>query len=151
METRFGKWIKTKGFARLFVLVLLGAACYMGLRAGNAADWLWGRRLYGPIFLLVLLLMLLAAYAQHTGVRGRFQRCCKRISAYFLCFLGCALLAQSPPLAVLVLVFQGSAHWVILAEERWCSQRFGEAYLQYTRTVRRYLGPPAKFPPEEST
>lgn len=87
METRFGKWIKTKGFARLFVLVLLGAACYMGLRAGNAADWLWGRRLYGPIFLLVLLLMLLAAYAQHTGVRGRFQRCCKRISAYFLCFL----------------------------------------------------------------
>ena len=119
-----------------------------------------------PIFLLgglalfggglVLLALAVAAFAspavegvRRTGVY-RFSRNPMYV-AYFLCFLGCALLAQSPPLAVLVLVFQGSAHWVILAEERWCSQRFGEAYLQYMRTVRRYLGPPAKFPPEEST
>lgn len=59
--------------------------------------------------------------------------------AYFLYFLGCALLAWSPLLAVLVLVFQTSAHWIILAEERWCAQQFGEAYIQYTQTVRRYF------------
>lgn len=59
--------------------------------------------------------------------------------AYFLYFLGCALLARSPLLAVLVPVFQISAHWIILAEERWCIRRFGGAYIQYTQTVRRYL------------
>ena len=104
---------------------------------------------------MVLLALAVAAFAspaikgvRRTGVY-RFSRNPMYV-AYFLCFLGCALLAQSPPLAVLVLVFQGSAHWVILAEERWCAGRFGEPYLQYMRSVRRYLGAPAKFPAEES-
>ena len=42
-------------------------------------------------------------------------------------------------LLALVLVFQGSAHWIILAEERWCQETFGEAYRQYRGRVRRYL------------
>ena len=41
--------------------------------------------------------------------------------------------------AALVLVFQGSAHWIILAEEWWCQETFGEAYRQYRGRVRRYL------------
>ena len=105
---------------------------------------------------LVLLALAVAAFVapaargvQRTGVY-RFSRN-PMYGAYFLCFLGCALLVRSPLLAVLVLVFQISAHWVILAEERWCVQQFGEVYLQYMRTVRRYWGQPAKFPPEEST
>lgn len=59
--------------------------------------------------------------------------------AYFLFFLGCALLARSPVWFALVLVFQVSAHWIVLSEERWCAQRFGDAYLAYTKRVRRYL------------
>ena len=59
--------------------------------------------------------------------------------AYFLLFLGCALLTQSPALGGIVLVFQISAHWIILAEERWCLERFGDAYRQYMDRVRRYL------------
>ena len=59
--------------------------------------------------------------------------------AYFLLFLGCALLTQSPALGGIVLVFQISAHWIILAEERWCLERFGDAYQQYMDRVRRYL------------
>ena len=59
--------------------------------------------------------------------------------AYFLMFLGCALLTQSILLLVLVLVFQISAHWIILSEERWCIQQFGDVYLQYMKQVRRYL------------
>lgn len=59
--------------------------------------------------------------------------------AYFIFFTGCALLVQSPLLFVLVLVFQVSAHWIILAEERWCAQKFGEEYLGYMEKVRRYL------------
>lgn len=59
--------------------------------------------------------------------------------AYFVCFMGMALLTRSKGLAVLVLIFQVSAHWIILAEERWCLQKFGEDYEQYRKTVRRYL------------
>lgn len=59
--------------------------------------------------------------------------------AYFICFAGMALLTRSFPLLGLVLIFQISAHWIILAEERWCLERFGDAYAQYRKRVRRYL------------
>ena len=61
--------------------------------------------------------------------------------AYFICFAGMALLTRSFPLLGLVLIFQISAHWIILAEERWCLERFGDAYAQYRKRVRRYLKP----------
>lgn len=60
-------------------------------------------------------------------------------TAYFIWFLGCVLLTQSLLLLGLVLVFQISAHWIIRSEERWCVERFGEAYLQYMKKVRRYF------------
>lgn len=59
--------------------------------------------------------------------------------AYFLFFLGCALLVQSWLLFGLVLVIQIAAHWIIRSEERWCAERFGEAYFQYREKVRRYF------------
>lgn len=59
--------------------------------------------------------------------------------AYFLYFIGCALLTQSRLLLGFVLLFQISAHWIILAEERWCIQNFGKEYLSYMEHVRRYL------------
>ena len=39
----------------------------------------------------------------------------------------------------LVIMFQISAHWIILSEERWCLDRFGEAYEEYMKKVRRYF------------
>ena len=59
--------------------------------------------------------------------------------AYFAVFMGCAMLTQSPVLCGAVLVFQISAHWIILAEERWCLEQFGEDYRQYMGRVRRYV------------
>lgn len=59
--------------------------------------------------------------------------------SYFLYFTACALLTASPSLMVMVLVFQISAHWIILAEERWCRQSFGESYRRYCEQVRRYI------------
>lgn len=59
--------------------------------------------------------------------------------AYFLYFLGCALLTQSVLLLACVLTFQMAAHSIIRAEERECEAAFGEAYLAYCRRVRRYL------------
>ena len=60
-------------------------------------------------------------------------------AAYFICFLGMALLAKSLFLAGAVLVFQLSARWLVLAEERWCEEIFGEEYRQYKKQVRRWL------------
>ncbi len=59
--------------------------------------------------------------------------------AYFIYFLGCALMARSLILFVILLVYQVSAHFIILSEERWCLERFGEAYREYMRRVRRYI------------
>lgn len=59
--------------------------------------------------------------------------------AYFLFFLGCALLTRSLVLLGLVLVFQIAAHWIILSEERWCLEKFGEEYSAYMQRVRRYV------------
>jgi protein-S-isoprenylcysteine O-methyltransferase Ste14 len=59
--------------------------------------------------------------------------------AYFACFLGCVLLTKSPVLFVLIIVFQVSAHWIILSEERWCKSKFGDEYVQYMTKVNRYF------------
>lgn len=59
--------------------------------------------------------------------------------AYFVYFLGCVLLTCSWVLLALLIVFQISSHWIILSEERWCIQQFGNEYSEYMKKVRRYL------------
>lgn len=59
--------------------------------------------------------------------------------AYFICFMGMAFLTQSLVLMGIIMIFQSSAHWIILAEERECRERFGKAYEEYMKTVRRYI------------
>lgn len=59
--------------------------------------------------------------------------------AYFICFLGMCLLTRSLTLLGIVLIFQVSAHWIILAEERWSIEKFGEEYIKYMNQVRRYI------------
>ncbi|ALB45724.1 MULTISPECIES: methyltransferase family protein [Clostridium] len=59
--------------------------------------------------------------------------------AYFIYFLGCALLTHSLILLALLICFQVSAHWIILSEERWCIKKFGEEYIKYMNKVRRYI------------
>ena len=59
--------------------------------------------------------------------------------AYFIYFLGCVLLTQSWILLAVLLVFQISAHWIILSEERWCVKKFGSEYMNYMNKVRRYI------------
>lgn len=58
---------------------------------------------------------------------------------YFVYFLGCVLLTRSIVLFASLVIFQISAHWIILSEERWCIQKFGEVYIRYMEKVRRYL------------
>ncbi|MDO4324166.1 MAG: phospholipid methyltransferase [Lachnospiraceae bacterium] len=60
-------------------------------------------------------------------------------AAYFICFVGMAALTRSWILLGIILVFQISAHWIILAEERECIERFGASYEEYMKKVRRYI------------
>lgn len=59
--------------------------------------------------------------------------------SYFIFFIGCAFLTNSKILLGIVIIFQLSAHCIILSEERWCLQTFGETYRQYIKDVRRYF------------
>ena len=59
--------------------------------------------------------------------------------AYFVYFLGTCLLTQSGILFVILVFFQISAHWIILSEERWCIEKFGDSYKEYMAKVPRYL------------
>ena len=59
--------------------------------------------------------------------------------SYFIYFLGCVLITQSLLLLAILVVFQISTHWIILSEERWCVNKFGEEYKNYMSKVRRYI------------
>lgn len=58
---------------------------------------------------------------------------------YFICFIGMSFLTQSLIIFLIVLIFQVSAHWIILSEERWCLEKFGYKYKEYMKKVRRYI------------
>lgn len=58
---------------------------------------------------------------------------------YFLYFSGCVLLTYSMLLLIFLLIFQISAHWIILSEERWCINKFGTKYIDYMNKVNRYI------------
>lgn len=127
---------------QLFNAVILIRILIAKVRPGVPLQFGRGLALYAAgLLLLVLSVMAFAAPSVdgfHRNGTYRFSRNPMYI-AYFLYFFGCALLVRSSLLAVLVLVFQISAHWIVLAEERWCIRRFGDAYIQYMGQVRRYL------------
>mgnify|MGYP006222537137 CR=1 FL=1 len=50
-----------------------------------------------------------------------------------------ALLTASPIHAILILLQFILTHHVILAEEAYCSEKYGKEYAAYTKRVRRYL------------
>ncbi|NYB74323.1 phospholipid methyltransferase [Sedimentibacter hydroxybenzoicus DSM 7310] len=113
------------------------------LKITTDSYWFYvGLVIYGLGVLLCLVSVLNFAKPAENGInlKGLY-----RISrnpmyvAYFVYFLGCVLLTQSLILLVILLVFQISAHWIILSEERWCIKKFGEEYINYMNKVRRYI------------
>lgn len=106
------------------VLFLIGLLCYLG----------------GLVLCAVSIFSFSspAASGLNTGGMYRYSRNPMYV-AYFFCFLGIAFLSRSAVFFGLLALFQISCHWIILAEERWCIATFGGTYLNYMRTVRRYL------------
>jgi protein-S-isoprenylcysteine O-methyltransferase Ste14 len=113
------------------------------LKIATDSYWFYvGLVIYGLGVLLCLMSVLNFAKPTENGInlKGLY-----RVSrnpmyvAYFIYFLGCVLLTQSLILFTILLVFQISAHWIILSEERWCVKKFGEEYIKYMNKVRRYF------------
>lgn len=128
-------------FYQISTILIFVYLCF--LKITTDAYWFYaGLVIYGLGVLLCLLSVSNFAKPAENGINliGLY-----RVSrnpmyvAYFIFFLGCVLLTQSLILLAILLVFQISAHWIILSEERWCIQKFGEEYKNYMNKVRRYI------------
>lgn len=134
---RIAYWVYQLSSGALLILPF-----FLRIRTSPAALFWAGAAVYAAGAALLAAAVAAFAAPSESGVRrGGIYRWSRNpmYAAYFLLFLGCALLTQSVVLLGLVLVFQAAAHGIILAEERWCLERFGEAYRQYCRKVGRYL------------
>lgn len=93
---------------------------------------------------MVLLIFSVVSFASPQS-GGMNQRGVYRLSrhpmylAYFLVFLGDALLTRSWLLLCFVVIFQVSADRLVRREERWCLRHFGEEYARYMAQVRRWI------------
>ena len=123
-------------------VAVFGYLCF--LEVPMDGSWMFG--LGSCCYLLGLLLCFVAVvdFAKQTD-NGLRKEGCYRFSrhpmyvAYFVYFMACVFLTRSWLLFGFVMLFQISSHWIVLSEERWCIQMFGEAYQQYQKEVRRYL------------
>lgn len=59
--------------------------------------------------------------------------------SFFIYFIGCSFLIRSWIYILILIIFQISVHYLILSEERWCIETFGEEYQIYLKKVRRYI------------
>jgi len=91
---------------------------------------------------LILMTMSLLSFSETDGLvsRGvyRYSRNPMCIG-YFLIYLGVALLIGSWFHLTLAIICHISVHWLILSEERWCEETFGQAFVEYHKKVPRYL------------
>lgn len=122
-------------------LVLVILPCMLFVKIDSALAW-GGVVAYGMGLLCLAISMACFVRPSDGGVctKGiyRYARNPMYV-AYFLIFLGCTAMTTSIWMLLTLVAFQLSAHFVILAEERWCLDAFGDAYKAYMQRVRRYL------------
>ena len=59
--------------------------------------------------------------------------------SYFACILSWVLLTRSIILLIILIIYQISTHTIIISEERWCLEKFGDEYKAYMAMVGRYF------------
>lgn len=136
-----GKEKVAYGFYQISTILIFIYLCF--LKITTDSFWYYvGLVIYGLGILLCIVSVLNFARPAENGInlKGFYQ--VSRNPMYvanFIYFLGCVLLTQSFILSAILIVFQISAHWIILSEERWCINKFGEEYINYMNQVRRYI------------
>lgn len=110
------------------------------LKIRSNAPWIYiGAAVYAAGVLLFIMATIGFAKPDEHGVCQSGLYRFSRNSMYVAYFLGCVVLTQSMILFVMLCVFQFSAHFIILSEERWGIENFGTNYRAYMKSVRRYL------------
>lgn len=123
-------------------IAILGYVCFLPIKIDDS--WVFYIGICSYIIGIIMCIFSVIDFTK-PSIEGVNQKGFYKLSrnpmylSYFVLFMGFALLTQSLILGSIVLVFQVSAHWIILAEERWCEDRFGETYRQYKKKVRRYI------------
>lgn len=134
---RYAYWIYQVSNVTIFIYI-----CFLRITYTNILLFYVGVFVYLIGLLLCAITIKNFAYPEISGLNKnglyRFSRNPMYVS-YFVLFIGCCLLTHSLVLCGNVFVFQISAHWIILAEERWCIENFGTFYTQYMKEVRRYI------------
>lgn len=128
-------------FYQISTILLFLYLCFLKINIGST--WFYpGTVIYSFGILLCIVSISNFAKPAKNGInlRGLYRISRNPIYvSYFIYFLGCVLLTRSFILFALVIVFQISAHWIILSEERWCVKEFGEEYINYMEKVKRYI------------
>ena len=130
-------WIYQISNVAIFVYL-----CFLKVRIEFSWQFFIGIIVYILGSILCAVSMINFAFPSNEGINVtglyRFSRNPMYLS-YFVFFIGCTLLTQSLILFGIVLLFQISSHWIVLSEEQWCVEKFGEVYKQYSKKVRRYI------------
>ncbi len=128
-------------FYQITNILIFVYLCFLKIKTDSY--WFYvGLAIYGLGVLLCLVSVLNFAKPAKNGInlKGLYQLSRNPMYvAYFIYFLGCSLLTRSLILLAILFVFQISAHWIILSEERWCVKKFGQEYIDYMNKVRRYI------------
>lgn len=128
-------------FYQISTILIFVYLCF--LKITNEALWLYiGLAVYGLGVLLCIVTTFNYASPSKKSMNSnglyQFSRNPMYV-AYFIYFLGCCILTHSLVLLIILLVMQLSAHWIIISEERWCINKFGQEYVDYMKKVRRYI------------
>lgn len=115
--------------------------CFNTVSAGT--DWFWaGLALYVIGTVLYTVSVINYAKPKESGINTRGLYRVSRnpmYVAFFIYFLGCAVMTSSLILLAILLAYQISNHVIIKSEERWCAEKFGDEYREYMKRVRRYI------------
>jgi len=147
--TRAAFFAPMKGNERIayFIYQISNAAilfysAFLKIVASSSYLFYGGLIIYLIGFVLLVFSVIDFANPQNSGINKngiyKFSRNPMYVS-YFIFLVGCAIIASSWILFGIILIFQISAHWIILAEEKWCIEKFDSEYLQYMSEVRRYI------------
>lgn len=98
------------------------------------------------VYVLGIILFTLSTYSfEKYSISGLSRKGMYKFSrnpmylSYFIYFLGIVILTKSIFLFAIVLLFQVSSHFIILSEERWCIEKYGEEYIEYMESTKRYI------------
>lgn len=122
-------------------LILLFGPAFYTLQWAGMSNYI-GAAVYGTGLLFYLFASLNFGQPSEEGLNTQGLHSISRnpmYVAFFIYFLGLNLWIGSWILLLVLAVFQVAVHYLILSEERWCIEQFGDAYRDYMKQVRRYL------------